>query len=1110
MKAGLFVFQFWILIYNTLMLSRQIHAAEYEGRGTDTLNVDLVLNLTENSSTALNNGADINFWIKDETTDYHNLLVFSAFSVLKMSVIYNDVSNVFSIKTEYNGETMTTDIYTSTTHYWVNIQLQANSSSLMDLLAWNYGSYMLGPSIDHKYTTFVPFSDTTIRFYSTTAPRGVLFSEVRSYQLQSNFSPGVFYRQYSVINNIPSSLIKYTRITNGTFFLNAQISGAASITVSPVEALSVTIWNKGYRMTVDFGIWAAWNQTGWNYCEVVDSSFNNLCRIWDISVSSWIISSLCPIDYYKENGICKRCPVGWIEWSSYSNWTYWDSGLSLITESSGSIDCIWPSGMFGIPNASTDTLVCNSCTSPCAEWNFISTNCTKWSGTNYYLDQTWVSSWGTGKYGDPADNVWKVCGPLWDVWVDSKHCTTWSGTKVVSNGTWVSSWPSNSILIGNVWNFWTTGCSKWSGSINTCTACISGYYLNGTACGLTCADGYFGDNLSNSCQSCDTTKWTKWLSLDTWTECISTLYLINYKWQSSWISGYYNQTISTGVNVCKSCPVSWAEWTDMNKCTYWQNGLYRWASDVNTVTCVVNWPAGYYETLDVDGVTKICSACMTNWLNWTSTTTCNYWVIGQVSQFNGVQDVWQNQWNPSYYLDDIGKCQQWPTSWSAWTSLSYWTSWATGYSLNGTFWVADSLWIGNYYLIAGYCNVCPTEWSAWTSTSTWTNCINGYHLSGSTWIPNWGNGVRDELETWDDGNILSGDGWSSTCIVEPNYIWIYSTSISADIWYWDPKFISARWMNNWSIIELAFGNQIKINETALGSSPSQNLNTFWNQIINSPNGGSLGLSTGWKIIKNEKNQYIIRIDFSSDATFGNSDPSVITLNPYFEVMTGCSGNIPIIYPVLPLPIDDPEIIFNANSFDVSFWANSFILDILNSKGLTNRNLSSVTWSILSIDSITTSVEKDSLNSYLSSNFANLKYIKFDYSTISSLAGKTLEISVSLTNFLSQTSSKSVLVNFLSTKEIILDGLFSSYSLSENVDQIFHLSTRIPICSGENAQTIKSQEQSISVSCELYQSDGITLVQVLTNCTIPKYTMSYPNSYQLKVTASSSSLLSGNL
>ena len=34
----------------------------------------------------------------------------------------------------------------------------------------------------------------------------------------------------------------------------------------------------------------------------------------------------------------------------------------------------------------------------------------------------------------------------------------------------------------------------------------------------------------------------------------------------------------------------------------------------------------------------------------------------------------------------------------------------------------------------------------------------------------WGNGIREGTETWDDGNTLSGDGWSSTCIVELLYV----------------------------------------------------------------------------------------------------------------------------------------------------------------------------------------------------------------------------------------------------------------------------------------------------------------------------------------------------
>lgn len=37
---------------------------------------------------------------------------------------------------------------------------------------------------------------------------------------------------------------------------------------------------------------------------------------------------------------------------------------------------------------------------------------------------------------------------------------------------------------------------------NTCTACISGYFLLNGKCYQTCPDGYYGRSVDSSCQTC--------------------------------------------------------------------------------------------------------------------------------------------------------------------------------------------------------------------------------------------------------------------------------------------------------------------------------------------------------------------------------------------------------------------------------------------------------------------------------------------------------------------------------------------------------------------------------------------------------------------------------
>ena len=67
-------------------------------------------------------------------------------------------------------------------------------------------------------------------------------------------------------------------------------------------------------------------------------------------------------------------------------------------------------------------------------------------------------------------------------------------------------------------------------------------------------------------------------------------------------------------------------------------------------------------------------------------------------------------------------------------------------------------------------------------TVTWPS---GFSKTTSGGIPQctltWGNGVRNGSENWDDGNTLSGDGCSSSCVVESGYTWSGGSASTKDI-----------------------------------------------------------------------------------------------------------------------------------------------------------------------------------------------------------------------------------------------------------------------------------------------------------------------------------------
>ena len=50
-------------------------------------------------------------------------------------------------------------------------------------------------------------------------------------------------------------------------------------------------------------------------------------------------------------------------------------------------------------------------------------------------------------------------------------------------------------------------------------------------------------------------------------------------------------------------------------------------------------------------------------------------------------------------------------------------------------------------------------------------------------MPHWGDGLRVCPEGWDDGNNNSGDGCSSSWVVEDGYVWNGGNYWRADFWY---------------------------------------------------------------------------------------------------------------------------------------------------------------------------------------------------------------------------------------------------------------------------------------------------------------------------------------
>ena len=83
--------------------------------------------------------------------------------------------------------------------------------------------------------------------------------------------------------------------------------------------------------------------------------------------------------------------------------------------------------------------------------------------------------------------------------------------------------------------------------------------------------------------------------------------------------------------------------------------------------------------------------------------------------------------------------------------------------------------------------------------------------------------MRAGTEQCDDGNTVSGDGCSSTCTVEPNFICVGGSLTTPDICYCNLAVTSAAFSGRWTIITVNFNQNIAIN--TIGGNPCQSLLT---------------------------------------------------------------------------------------------------------------------------------------------------------------------------------------------------------------------------------------------------------------------------------------------
>ena len=191
-------------------------------------------------------------------------------------------------------------------------------------------------------------------------------------------------------------------------------------------------------------------------------------------------------------------------------------------------------------------------------------------------------------------------------------------------------------------------------------------------------------------------------------------------------------------------------------------------------------PSSWDDANKIDG--DGCSRSWTIEVGWSwsggTSTAKDTWteIWGDGKRFNSLTTYWDDGNN----LNGDG----WRSTWAI---ESGW-KWSGGSTTRSDVW--SDIWGDGKVVksITNYCDDGNTSngdgWNSSCYTEAGWKWVGGSVSSPSDCSEIWGDGisiVHDSLK-WDDGNVVNGDGCSSTCNIESGWRWVGGSSTSTDVW----------------------------------------------------------------------------------------------------------------------------------------------------------------------------------------------------------------------------------------------------------------------------------------------------------------------------------------
>jgi hypothetical protein len=226
---------------------------------------------------------------------------------------------------------------------WCNMNLRVlyGNGNYTQLNVWQGNNwYELSPTMKVVYTHNTTDNsaalsscegDSSMFIMKTTQNvLGAYVGDLRVFKINVQDSYGQFLRHYeNPFNARWPNTISYMFIRE--LYFNVLPSMAASHTVSlgAVKRMDVLRCNQSMAMQADGTCSMNCLTSKCLFCQAVDKQFYNICRFCDGVSSSCQPIPKCPVDYYLENGICYKCPIGCSACERGDKCTACDAGLVL-------------------------------------------------------------------------------------------------------------------------------------------------------------------------------------------------------------------------------------------------------------------------------------------------------------------------------------------------------------------------------------------------------------------------------------------------------------------------------------------------------------------------------------------------------------------------------------------------------------------------------------------------------------------------------------------------------------------------------------------------------------------------------------------------------------